>query len=490
MAYTQDLVSDNLAMLKEFATASFEEAQNYLTELNDYVVATIETTPPTIVIDKIDSITIDAGVAAAMPVLEGETYPDMPQEPTTSDYAFPTAPVYSLPDVPTLKNIVLPDFIDMSIAAPTSSLPVMNFDVPVLGQILDGGLTPEDALISAAKDKLLRNILLGGTMINPQVEADLWNRDLERNEQALQDQIDKLANQWAKLEWTLPNGVLAGALAAVNNEYMNKRLDRSREIAVKQAELEQVGLFKSLEIANALEGLLIANQNDYAKRVFETSKATVDVTIELFKARITRYNTLLEAFKADMERYKIAIEAELGRVEVYKAKMQGAQILAGINELDVKIYTERIAACAQLVDLYKSGIQATATMYEAEKTKIEGYKARVDAYSSKIDAITKKYMLSVEEFKAYVQAYTASADVQTKLADLNLKGQVATVDATIKEWETQLKLIQENVTLRLEALKTVAQTSSNMVAGALSAMHIALGQSLSDSTQTVHSYQY
>ena len=228
-------------------------------------------------------------------------YPVIPSTPSTSDHAFPDAPVYTLPIVPTLHDIVIPEFIDMTIEQPTMKLPVMDFDVPAINQILDGGLTPEDALVQSAKAKLLSNIVNGGTMLNPQVEADLWNRDLERQEQQLQDSVDKLTAQWAKLGWGMPDGLLAGSLIAVNNEYMNKKLDRSREISVKQAELEQAGMFKSLELIVSLEKVLIDNMNDYARRVFETSKATADVTIAIFKERINRYNSLLAAFKADME---------------------------------------------------------------------------------------------------------------------------------------------------------------------------------------------
>jgi hypothetical protein len=491
MAYTTDLVSSNLSLLKTYADEAFSDAQRYLDELNEYIVAEIITTPPDIIITTPDSITIDPSLAAEMPASpDSSEFGTPPDAPTTSEHDFPNAPTYTLPSVPVLTDIVLPSFIDQNVSPPTTAIPIMDFDVPAVAQINDGGLTPEDALIQATKTKLIQNILLGGTMLNPTIEAAIWNRELERDEQALQDAIDKMTKQWAKLGWSLPNGVLAGTVLAINNEYINKRLTTSKDISIKQAEMEQLGLFKSIEIATSLEQLLLANQNDYAKRVFETSKATADVTIEIFKTRVARYNAMLETFKADVEGYKAAISAELQRAEVYKAKLTGAQIMAGIDETRIKVYSAQIGACQQLVDLYKTGVQATATMYEAEKTKIEGYKAKVDAYTSKIEAITKKYMLGVEGFKAYVQAYAATADVQTKVADLNLKGQVATAEARIKEWETQLKLVQENVSMRLEALKTVAQTSSNMVAGALSAMHISLGQSLSDSTEVSHNYNY
>jgi hypothetical protein len=473
-----------MSFLEGFATQSFNLAEGYIDELNNYIVGTITTTPPAINIPAASSITVDPALVGLIPTAPNDSaYPVVPSAPATSDHNFPDAPTYTMPAVPSLHDIVLPEFIEMTIEQPSSTLPVIDFDVPAIAQINDGGLTAEDSLVQSAKAKLLSNIVNGGTMINSQVETDIWSRDLERNEQALQDAIDKLTAQWAKLGWSMPDGLLAGNILGVNNEYMNKRLDRSREIAVKQAELEQQGMFKSLELAVQLEKVLIDNLNDYARRVLDTSKTTAEVTISLFRERINRYNALLAAFKADMDSYKTNIEAEIQRVEVYKARLQGQQIIAGIDETAVKVYTAKISAVSQLVDIYKTGVQAVATMYEAEKQKIEMYKSKIDTYTSTLKSITEKYATQVEGFKSYLSAWTASSDSQTKLIDVGVRAQMAETEATLKEWETQLRIVQESTTLKLEALKTVAQTASNLAAGSLSAIHASVSDSFNNSVQ-------
>jgi hypothetical protein len=111
------------------------------------------------------------------------------------------------------------------------------------------------------------------------------------------------------------------------------------------------------------------------------------------------------------------------------------------------------------------------------------YKTKIDAYTATVKSITEKYTTQVEGFKSYLSAWTASSDSQTKLIDVGVRAQIAETEATLKEWEVQLKLIQENTALKLEALKTVTQTASNMVAGSLSAMHVNVGQTLADTYQ-------
>lgn len=485
------IIDQQFDITREYGREAFSLAEKYIDQLNSYIISTISMTPPTVSVPAISSLTLDPVLAEQAPTaIDPADFPAQPSEPTTQDHSFPDQPTFTFPEVPVLTEIVIPSFIDGAITPLSLSIPVMDFDVPATPQIQAGEQVPEDSLTQAIKAKLERNITSGGTMLDPLIEADIWNRDLERNEQALQDAIDNLAGQWAKLGWTLPDGLLAGGFIALQNEYTNKKLDRSREIAVKQAELEQSGMFKSLELGIGFEKILIDSQNLHFQRVLEASKATADVTIAIFRERANRYNVMLEAFKADVAAYKTRVDAEMVRAEIFKAKLTGAQIVASIDETRLKAYSEEVGAIREMVDIYKTRVQSVAMMYEVEKQKIERYKIQVDAYVANVDGVIKKYMASVETFKTYVQAWAASSESQTRLADLSVRAEIATLDATLKEWEIQLKLTQENTALRLEALKAVAQTASNLAAGALSAAHVSGGLSASASDSTSSSYSY
>ena len=477
-----------MTFLQGFATSAFNTSKGYLDALYNYVSEEINTTAPAINVDVAQSIEIDPALAAAKPDAPADSqYPTLPSEPSVSTFDFPTKPVYTLPSLPTLTDIVIPDFIEGSISSISSVLPTMDFNVPSVSEIVTTEAT-QDSLFQTIKARIESNILAGGTMLDPTVEADIWNRDLERNEQALQDAIDKTIGQWAKLNFSAPDGLLAGSLIAINNEYTNKRLDRSRDIAIKQAELEHTGLFKSLELGISLENILMVSQNEYAKRILDASKATADVTITLFRERVVRYNALLETYKSDVIAYKTSIEAEAVRAEVYKARLSGAQTIANIDESRVKAYTAQIAGVEQLVNIYNTEVKAIAIMYEAENQKITRYRVMVEAYVAAIDGITKKYLGEVDAYKAYIQSWVATSDSQTRLLDLKARADIAELEATIREWEIQLRLIQEATNVKLEALKTVAQTSSNLAAGALSAIHASVSDSYQNSYQQTHYY--
>jgi len=478
--------------VKIYANESFALAKQYIDDLHSYVVATVSMTPPAINVDPTTSVTIDTSLEAAIPVAPSSgDYPSVPTEPSLGDYPMPTKPTYTLPTAPTITDITIPSFVDGTVLSITQSIPSLDFVVPTIGDISTTDVS-QDSLLQAAKAKLESNILDGGTMLDSTVEADIWQRGVERDEQALQDALDKVTAQWAKLGFSLPDGLLAGQYLAIQNEYTNRRIDRSREISVKQAELEQAGMFKSLELAIGLEKIIVDSANEYAKRVLEASKATADVTMAIVKTRIDRYNSMLEAYKADVLAYKTSIEAEMVRAEAYKARIAGLQAIAQVDEARVKVYAANIAAIEQMANIYNTEVKAVATQYEAERVKVERFKAQIEAYIGKVEAVTKKYLAEVEGYKGYVQAWAASADSQTKYAELDVRAQIAEAEATVREWEIQMKLVQEETTLRLEALKAVAQTASNVAAGALSAAHASASMNFNEasSTSVNHNYTY
>jgi protein involved in temperature-dependent protein secretion len=292
-----------------------------------------------------------------------------------------------------------------------------------------------------------------------------------------------MTKQWAKLGWSLPNGVLAGTMLAINNEYINKRLTTSKDISIKQAEMEQLGLFKSLELGVSFENILITSMTDFAKRRLEAAKINGDILIAVFKERVNLYNTELEKFKADAEVFKTKIQAEMSRVEVYKSKIAAQQLITQVDEAQVKIYTAKIAANEQLVNIYNSKVQAFVALLGAEKNKIDNYKAQIDAYGAKLDAQTKKYLGDVQVFAAKVQATGSHNAVLIANMDATAKTSVAFYEASVKAAEANARIAETQAQVRMAGLQTAAQAASNLAAGALSAIHASVSDSYNNSYQ-------
>lgn len=481
-----DTVDNQINTVMNYAGNAYDEAFRYLSLINVYAKLEIDTESnrPEIDITIPGSITLDPNMMPVPSAPEDSAYPATPADPPSfSDHAFPADLVYALPSVPVVKEIVLPTFISGEISPMTTELPVFTAEVPSIAAISDTGDVSHDTLMEALKARLIRNIEDGGTMLNTDVETDLWERDKERQEQAFRDAQDRLTAQWSKLNWGLPDGLLASQLAQLQTEYLNKQLDRSREIAIKQAELEHAGVFKSMEIAVSVEKLIMDSHNEYARRALEAAKATAQITIEIFKARIDSYNSLLAAFRADAEVFKARIDAEVSRANVYKTQIEGLALVNQVNETNIKIYQGQLQGIATMADIYKTGVGAVAAKYDAEKTKIERYKTEVEAYTAKVEAITKRYAVEVEGFKAYMVGYSASSEAQTKLLDIRGRAEIASAEVALKEWEIQLEVMAKNLTIRADSTKTMSTIASNLASGALSAMHAGVSAQISGQAQ-------
>jgi hypothetical protein len=476
-----DYVQGVIDSMESYARTTFNTANDYLDDLNAIVVKELIMVPPTIDIPPPGSIELDPVISPLIPVSPADSeFPTSPGDaPSVEDHSFPGEPVFTLPTPPVVNEITIPSFVSNEIAGISAELPTFTDELGAISSLDNGGNAPHDTLLQAVRDKLLSNIQNGGTMLDPTVEDDIWDRDKERNEQALRDAMDKITTQWAKLNWGLPDGLLAGQILAINNEYMNKDLDRSREIAVKQADLEHQGMFKSLEMGISLEKIIMDSYNEYAKRALDASKSTADITISIFKERINKFNALLGAYKTDVEAFKGRIDAEVSRANVYKTQIEGLALINQIDETKVKIYMGQLQGINTMVDIYKNQVQAVATQYEAEKIKVERFKTQVEAYVAQIEGITKKYAVEVDGFKAFISGYSASSDSQTKLLDLKGRAEIAKAEATIKEWEIEQDITQKNLQIKMEALKTMSQVSSNLASGALSALHAGVNGSIS-----------
>ena len=93
---------------------------------------------------------------------------------------------------------------------------------PVFPTIADPPLNldySEDPFVNELMDELQATLLAdlqsGGSGLGATVEADIWNRETERNLQALSDAKDRISREWSETSWTLPDGVLVTTLYAM-----------------------------------------------------------------------------------------------------------------------------------------------------------------------------------------------------------------------------------------------------------------------------------
>ena len=393
----------------------------------------------------------------------------------------PVKPTYANPVLGEMREIVLPDiptinFPTIDITPPVYNIPApkqWNFDVNNI-------LISDDPLVMECINRLTNNIRYGGTGLTPAVEAAIWDRDLERNEQTLQDSTDKTVTAWAKMGFSLPDGMLAHSVAELQKEYENRRIDRSREIAIKQAELEQTNLFKSIELASGLMAHVIGLEIEYEKLVLQAQEFTAKYANEYIGMQIEVYKAQVEAYRIRAQVYETLIRSELAKVEVYKAQLEGQKLIGEINEQTVKIYSERMRAISILIDAYKSEIQAMTAELEMEKTKIEANKLQFDAWAKKADVAIAKYNGEVEMFKASSTVNISKAELMSKQWEAATRINMAGVELKVKSLEAANTSADRRAQITMGALKGVEDAYSSMASGLMAALSARASMSYSE----------
>jgi hypothetical protein len=416
-----------------------------------------------------DDVSIDIGnppvfdiapIVLTIPDFPELEFPDLTEtRPVVRDVTLPSEPDLDIPEVPTLQLVTFPDPITIDFPTFNAILPPDNIVLPVT--TLDPGILEYDSpILQMLKDKILYWITTSGTGLDPDIEQDIYDRNLERDELAQETAMQTVADEWSKRGFVLPNGMLNAAFLDLQRTYRDKRLDVSRDIAIKQAELAQQNTHFYIEKALGLEVALIDWTNKIGMRTFEASKFLMEYGINTTKLDIERYNLKIEIYKTQASIYSEKIKGELAKVEVYKAMLDASRLISETNKNAVEVYKTRIEAMNELINMYLAQIKAAMSTLEVDKAKIDCYKALVETYIAQINAITAKYGAyksrmdgerakadiygsEVDAFKSKVEAYKAEVDALTKGAESiieknKLEVQLYSVDVEAKKMAGQL----------------------------------------------------
>jgi hypothetical protein len=328
---------------------------------------------------------------------------------------------------------------------PTEPITISNLE-DVIGNnkefTYSGGF---DFKIEEPLRELFVNTLSGSRIaIDPAVEEDIWSREYERSKRALQDTKDNIAAEWSKRGFSLPNGVLSARLQEADLAYQEKRLDVSRDIAIKNAEMTNQNTMEAMKYSiDYLKESM--NMVMFLKKwIWEAKLAIKQSQIALFEAYVKKYN-------ADTAMYTALLN---GRVDIAKAK---AQIFAA---------------------------------------EVEAYSAQVRAITQQIESRAKVFATQVDLYRAQVEAYAQKANLAMKVYDLRIQQAIAKTNIILKNQEMEIKNYEVISSLQIEAIRAAAQAAAQLLAGIMSAVSVgatlgARGETqTSTSTSTVYSHSY
>jgi len=356
--------------------------------------------------------------------------------PIIGDVPIPLAPSYTLPDVPTLNEILIPSAPEITIPAFDNTLTDEVFADP---QQLVWAESPFNSDVwNALLEKTMDGIVNGGTGLNPEIEAAIWERALLRQQRDDEVAYEEIENYHASKGWDMPQGALAGALLEKSDEISRNRRQTNIDIAIKQADLAQNNTQFMLQMGKDAEVILREFHNAQMNRGLDAAKAIATNSIEILNAKITAYNARIDKYKADAAVFGERVKAALVQVEIFKSQVEGAKVTAEVQKNLVDIYEAQIGAIETTVKIYTAEMEGANIHASIEAQRIDVFKSRVDAYVAEIGAEKAKYeaygiaagaeKVKAEVYSEQVKAYTSQVDAKKVEVEL----QAITLDAAVK----------------------------------------------------------
>lgn len=397
-------------------------------------------------------INIDSFVEAApvltMPVAPVVNYGVAPVVPAVGAVAVPNAPVVAavaLPAMLTLDTVTTPaiDLHDAwltQLETPPAALVLLE-PTPYSYAL---GSTYASALLTGVKAKLTDR-LTGGSGLTPAVEQALWDRARDRETRTAQGNIDQVLRTSDALGFQIPAGTIVAQVREAEQNYYDKVSELSRDISVKQADLEQSNLKDTIAAGMQLEGQLIEYSFKMEQLAFQSAKEYADNAIALHNASVEKYKALLDGYRAYASAYDTVIKGQIAAVDIYKAQLEGEQTKANINATLVQQYKAQIEAGMAQVEIYRAQVQGAQTLIQLEQAKISAAGEQIRAFVATVNAETAKVeaykagvqaeATKVEVFKASVGAFSAKVGAQAERAKAEIARYSALYQAKAAEWD-------------------------------------------------------
>lgn len=462
--------------------------------------------PPSITISDFDEEAPELDLSG-QPVLDFGTKPtitigDVPTVPEVAEVTVPDAPTLDEVEVPTLLALSTPTFSGVDLRA--DFLEALE-DVPTLDLVAPTPYTYtpgpeyESALLTALKSTLATR-LAGGTGLDETVEAAIWDRARDRDAAAAAANLAEAEAGNEALGWNLPTGAMTASVRRARENLYNRQGDFAREVAIKQADLEQANLREAVQQGIQLEGNLITYSLELERLSFQSAVEVARNAIEVHTRQVEAFKAQLESTKVLAAVYDSIIKGELAKVEIYKAELLAEQTKADVNRAAVEQYKAMVEAGLSVVRLYEAQVQGARARMELESAKVSaagerikgfiaqvnGETAKLEAYKTEVSAEATKAQAwrdqvhgqlgLVDVYKAKAGAFAAKTSAQGDKARAELARFTALVQSKADEWRAW----QARVDGERARISAVGQKADAVLAGYKAELQGVIAQSEQD----------
>lgn len=375
--------------------------------------------------------------------------PDRLAMPETPNYVLPAVPTFESLNLPSVPNIVLPEFDG---TRPQLVEPPFNENWTFEPQAYTATLV--DTLTQT-----LRPMIVGSPALPRVIEDAIFQRSRSLIEIETNRAVDQAFADTANRGFSEPQGVTFARAAELRQGGMNAAATAARDVMIKQFEETLASQRFAITQGAALEGTLIQLHVEDQRFLLQAAQYQRESAIAVLNYRSQVFGLQLQAYQADAAVLRDRIQAELAKVEVFRAQIDGERVRGEVNEQRVRLYVGQLQGVQALADFYRNRVEAVKVQADVQMQDVERYRAEVQAYGARWDAHATEW----RGYVASVEGEGKRADVYRTLVDANAKR----VDA----WSTsqnmrieEAKLINDQQRLKTDVWRAGLERAEHALA--------------------------
>jgi hypothetical protein len=375
------------------------------------------------------------------PSMGTHTAPSRPDVDTALSY--PASPDLAMPTMDTLSAITLPDFVYPEFPDFTDQPPVAALTVPE--PFINWAEPQYQSEMLDALQAQVREMMAGSTGMPRAVEDALFARARERDSAETNRAVQEAVDTFASRGFSMPPGMLAKQINVVREQGRLKAAETNRDILTQAAQWQIDAIRFAVQQGLALEQLTTNLYSNMVGRLFEVAKYQAESQLNVFNAQVSLFNAQSQAFANLVQVYKTKVDAANAKLQAYKTAIDAQVAIGQLNAQKVDIYKARLGAVQTSVDLFRAQMEAVKVRADVIATQFQVYRTEVDAYAQEIGAEKLKF----DAYSAQVQGETAKANL--------LDAQARVYATTIQGLSSKADIRAKGAQLRMDAAKTRVQ---------------------------------
>lgn len=276
---------------------------------------------------------------------------------------------------------------------------------------------------------------------------------------------------------------------------------RQIEIAIVNARI-QIVQAKLDAWKTYLQGEQIKSQiNEVQARIYATKVDALSKIIEIWKTRmdgariLSEINrTRIDAFKSDIDAYAARLNAEKTRFDAYDSQMRGVESQARVIEASARAFAATMEANTANANVKISAVRGKVEALGIATNQFialaNAERDRIGAQATAVQARASAFSADCSRYSAEIGANTEEARLGVTIVESRLRNHLAFYDTRLREYDQFQTRTIERSRVVVQALSAAGQMSSQLAAGAMSAMHVQASLSGSGSASTNWSNSY